>query len=682
MKKILTLTAGLLCSLMSIAQLNTERILTIGQNALYFEDYVLSIQYFNQVIKIKPYLAEPWLYRGIAKIELGDYQGADQDLTEAVERNPFMSQAYYARGFARRSLKLYKEATEDFTKALQFNPDGQNLLLNRMDSRERTEDYQGAMQDLEHYIKLNPKNNAVLYEKGRLLMAMKDTVAAVKAFDEFVLKDSTNSLAWSARALLRMQKEDKKGALSDYDRAIKLKSNYFGDFINRGILNVQTKNYNQALSDYNNAIKLDKTSALAYYNRGLLRANLGDKNNALSDLNMVVKLDSSNTEALLSKAGLELDLGDFRGAIRDYKIILKRYEYFIPAYMGIAQAEQALGNIKIAYQYRVQADNIEKNKDNINRKIKQSLKADNKMLTTTQKSRTAVKTEFFNRFAGQEDDNAATDSKYTDNDTRGAVQNKYTDVVNERSFILSYYVKADELRRTNTFLPVLEKYNRTRKLSGALRITNNELPLPADLITGHFEAINRISASLSQNDTDPDLYFGRALEFALVQDFNSAVDDLNKAIALRPDFTLAYFYRAGIRNKLVEYRRNNEVADNTITGKNQHAANEKQNVFDAELIMRDYDKVCELVPDFSFAYYNKANILCTQKNFRTAIANYSKAIEIDHDFAEAYYNRGLTYLFTGEDKKGLADLSKAGELGIYAAYNLITRFKKDTATNE
>ena len=92
--------------------------------------------------------------------------------------------------------------------------------------------------------------------------------------------------------------------------------------------------------------------------------------------------------------------------------------------------------------------------------------------------------------------------------------------------------------------------------------------------------------------------------------------------------------------------------------------------------MRDFDKVNELNPDFSFAYFNKANILCTQKDFKTAISNYSKAIDIDPDFAESYFNRGLTYLFIGEDAKGLVDLSKAGELGIYSAYNLIQRFKK------
>ena len=63
------------------AQINTDRVLAIGRNALYFEDYVLSIQYFNQVIKSKPWLAEPYFYRAVAKINLDDFKGAEEDCT-------------------------------------------------------------------------------------------------------------------------------------------------------------------------------------------------------------------------------------------------------------------------------------------------------------------------------------------------------------------------------------------------------------------------------------------------------------------------------------------------------------------------------------------------------------------------------------------------------------------------
>ena len=93
-------------------------------------------------------------------------------------------------------------------------------------------------------------------------------------------------------------------------------------------------------------------------------------------------------------------------------------------------------------------------------------------------------------------------------------------------------------------------------------------------------------------------------------------------------------------------------------------------------IVQDYDRVIELQPDFSFAYYNKANVLITQQDYKNALTLYTKAIELDPDFAEAYFNRGLTYLFIGQNEKGLADLGKSGELGIYQAYNLMKRFGK------
>ena len=74
-KKILL--AILLLPTLLYAQINTERVMTIARNALYFEDYVLSIQYFNQVINAKPYLYEPYFFRALAKINLDDFQGAE-----------------------------------------------------------------------------------------------------------------------------------------------------------------------------------------------------------------------------------------------------------------------------------------------------------------------------------------------------------------------------------------------------------------------------------------------------------------------------------------------------------------------------------------------------------------------------------------------------------------------------
>ncbi len=75
---------GLLTSISCFAQINTDQVQRVGQNALYFEDYMLSIQYFNQVIQAKPYLAQPYFFRAIAKLNLEDYKGAEEDRKTVV----------------------------------------------------------------------------------------------------------------------------------------------------------------------------------------------------------------------------------------------------------------------------------------------------------------------------------------------------------------------------------------------------------------------------------------------------------------------------------------------------------------------------------------------------------------------------------------------------------------------
>ena len=82
----------------------------IGRSALYYEDYVLSIQYFNQAISAKPFLYEPWFYRAVAKYYLDDYAGAEADCSEAIERNPYIVGSYELRGLCRIQQKNFEGA--------------------------------------------------------------------------------------------------------------------------------------------------------------------------------------------------------------------------------------------------------------------------------------------------------------------------------------------------------------------------------------------------------------------------------------------------------------------------------------------------------------------------------------------------------------------------------------------
>ena len=146
-----------------------------------------------------------------------------------------------------------------------------------------------------------------------------------------------------------------------------------------------------------------------------------------------------------------------------------------------------------------------------------------------------------------------------------------------------------------------------------------------------------------------------------------AIEDFSKAIYIDGQNALAYFSRANIRYKKLEFSVNNETEENANTQDTYR--------YEYEMIMRDYDKVIELAPDFAFVWYNRANLLAHQKDYQAAVVNYTKAIELEDDFSEAYFNRALTYLLLNQRDKAINDLSKAGELGIYKAYSILKKIQ-------
>ena len=666
-KHILVCLGSLFLTLGSIhAQLDTDRITAIGRNALYFDDYILSIQYFNQVIKLKPYLSEPYLLRAIAKIQLGDYTGAELDCNAAIERNPFQPGAYYTRGFIYRQTNQFKKAERDFSEALIFAPENKTYIAMRADALAELEQYDLALHDINHLLQRDPHSASLHFEKGSICLRSNDTICALNAFTFATEYDSQNPASWSALGLVQLMQDNQEDALISLTKSIEHGSKWAGDYINRGIIHYRKHNYRSAFADYDKAVELAPRDAQCYYNRGILRQELGDYNHALEDFTQAISLAPEQIEFYYQRGMVQLQLRQWQEALYDFTTIIQRYPYFLPAYYLAAQAQTSLGHGKEAYQLRQEAYRLEQNKDSI-----QSLTTNMQSADYHPQKRDRRKE--FSALAAQNQESMDEENKY-ESDTRGSVQKRYTDVVNEPNIFLSYYAAStntNALRQTNYSHATIDSYNRATCLPAPLRFTTQEIALTADMVNQHFAHISNLSQQIdlleqialpnSQNNAQLcTAYIARAFEFALVQDYSSALDDVTRAILMDSKLYFAYFCRAYWRYKWLEYKR---------------AMGEATEVADFELMMRDYDYVINHLPDFSFAYYNKANMLCIQQDFKAAISYYTQAIVTDSDFAEAYFNRGLTYIYIGENTKGIADLSKAGELGIYQAYNLISRFK-------
>ena len=171
-------------NLLCFAQFNTDRLVMIGRSALYYEDYVLSIQYFNQAISAKPYLYEPWFYRAVAKYYLDDYAGAERDCSEAIERNPYIVGSYELRGLCRIQQKNFESAISDYNTALRYDPEAQGLWHNRALCRIQMKDYDRALAEIDTMAQRWSRNARVYAMQSEVYLLQKDTVHGLEALQK------------------------------------------------------------------------------------------------------------------------------------------------------------------------------------------------------------------------------------------------------------------------------------------------------------------------------------------------------------------------------------------------------------------------------------------------------------------------------------------------------------------
>ena len=86
-----------------------------------------------------------------------------------------------------------------------------------------------------------------------------------------------------------------------------------------------------------------------------------------------------------------------------------------------------------------------------------------------------------------------------------------------------------------------------------------------------------------------------------------------------------------------------------------------------------YNIFIEVGQDSIITYFEQAFQDAQAGNLNEAIAGFTRVIEINDTFAEAYFNRGLLKLLADDSHSAIPDLSKAGELGIFQAYNIIKK---------
>ena len=630
------------------AQWNTASMLREGKSAIYFDDYVSAIENFNHIIRVKPYLSEPYFFRGLAKLNLDDFEGAVKDYSKAIELNPNYFHAYMYRGIAYQNLRRYEEALSDYDAAIAINPSDAYVFANRAITKADMGDYKGAEEDYSKALRIDNKLVAAYLNRALMREKLDDMDGAIRDCNAAILLNMFSDEAYGLRGYLEFRQKDYEAAIADYDKALKVNPGNVRILMSRAIAWYEMKKYPETLADFSAVLEIDSTNAYAYYNRALLRAEIGDYNNAIRDLDEVLDMNPDNILIYFNRGLLKMDIKDYEGAYDDFSASIAIYPDFVKAYLARAAVSSLMNDYAAAGTDQAKAEEIMARY----REMKGGNK--NALVDTT---------ENFQRLI---DINSRNDQMREV--INGRLQDRNVIVELQDVFVVQY-LPLDTLRKGKVqyFNRLIMLFNQRHNYQPALTVSTKRFVYSEGFADAY---IRQLTENVEENGSAMDDLLIRGTLYLNQGRFTEAISDFKAILEREPRNLFALFNLAGVRMRMYDYIESIEDDAAPVVGEEETT----KRTVDYSLVLEGYEKCVELDSSFVYARFNIATVYAKSGKIQEAIAMYTAVIDAEDDIAEAYYNRGLLYIYIGNKAAANADLSKAGELGLTDSYSVIKRY--------
>jgi tetratricopeptide (TPR) repeat protein len=149
------------------------------------------------------------------------------------------------------------------------------------------------------------------------------------------------------------------------------------------------------------------------------------------------------------------------------------------------------------------------------------------------------------------------------------------------------------------------------------------------------------------SDTTACTYFKLGMQFDINGDYESAIEEYDKAISHNTNFAEAFDRRGISYTKLIKYKR----------------------------ALKDFNKAIELKNSFTDAYSHRGIVYYCLGEFENAIADYDRALELNPNYAKAYYNRGIVKLILDDEPGAIEDIRIASDMNVGEAFEYLKTIK-------
>lgn len=644
------------------AQYDRNYIYWMGQQSMVKSNYREAIDILNVLLRHDAKDFDAYFLRGIAKYNMDDLLGADDDFTRAVELNPVFTGAFYYRAITRSRLGNYDDALNDFQQAIELRPDLPDPYYSRGVTRLLNQQFEAAVEDFNKYIRYEKRHVAAYINRGTSYLYLKDTARAYEDYNQAIRTNREDPDGYNRRGALYLEQRRYDEACADFDKAVECDSTYLPGYFNRALVHSYAHRPMLSIRDFDRVIELDSTSSLGYFNRAIVRTEIGDYNRALEDFDRVAEFSPNNVLVYYNRAMLHTRLGDIDAAIADYSRAIELYPDFANAYLGRSILRRAKHDVAGA--------------ERDNRTAERKIAEYRSRLKDSTYSIYADTTQRFDKLLSFESNLMERNFERIATTVTSAGGNGLTLIPMFRFTLLEDDSDRVNDRRTRRF--------RTQRVRDFIAKLDNPL-MRLDCRASNLEpdtllVIDRRMAE-RLHDEDGERWvalFERGISQSLIKQYTSAVNSFTEAIQLNPANPFLYINRATTRAEMIDFISSIDNSYQSITidsdpAKRLHNAGTRTYSYDEAI--EDMNKAIKLYPDLAEAYYNRANLLAISGMLPEAYDDYTRAIELDQNLGEAYYNRGLVQIFMKDTRKGCMDLSKAGELGIEAAYTILAEFR-------
>lgn len=634
----------------SFAQYNKEYFLWMGRRSMIENNYQEAISVVNTLLRSDNRAYEAYFLRGIAKYNLGDLMGADSDFTLAIEYNPVYTTAYTYRAITRSRLGNYDDALQDFANAIELRPDLYDAYYSRGVTRLLNKQYKEAVADFDLFLTYQTRVADGYINRGISYLFLQDTAAAYKDFDQAIKTNHKSPDGYSRRGTLLLQQNKYAEAEQDFDSAIANDSTHINSLFNRAIVRNNMMRPEEALEDFDQLLRIDPNSSITHFNRAIILSQIGDYNSALEDLDQVAYLSPNNVLLYFYRANILSRLGEVERAEVDYTRAIELYNDFANAYINRSNVRMVQGKTNEALKDREIAE----------RKIAEhqsKLKDNSYSIYNDTTYRFEQLLSFDSKLAGNTfDDNASITG------------------INSDLEIISFYKftlvepDAKTIKHRKYYNADLEAF-----IASVDDPRFSLEPSQSDIEPDSLSHIIRSSANrvLSWQEC-----FKLGVAQNLIKQYTSAIESFNTAAYEASESPYIYMNRAVTRVEMIDFISSIENSFQRITIESNPAnrLNNADRNHDYREALADMKRAIELHPTLAYNHYNYAGLLVAMGQLPEAYDAYTKAIELYGEFAEAYYNRAIVQIMMRDNQKGCIDLSKAGELGISKAYQLLERY--------